>query len=309
MLSITGATFSSNSVTGGSEGPGKLGEGDGGAIESRGTLAIASSSFNGNSATGDSANGGAIDIAGGGLSVTKSTFSGNAATSDTSSESAGGGIHNSGTLLVTSSTFSGNSAAGGNNSYGGGIENAGSLSVTNSTFNGNSATGVNGSFGGAIADSGVMSIFYVTADNNSAATGGGIAIVSGAQSLADSIDSIYQNSQGGNVAVLAGSFASLGHNLFSDDPAINRQTTDQINTDPLLGPLAQNGGPTQTQALSPGSPAIKHGIYIAGIKTDQRGVPRPRNRATDIGAFQVQPKFAHAASIARSYGPLGEAGG
>ena len=64
--------------------------------------------------------------------------------------------------------------------------------------------------------------------------------------------------------------------------------TDLINTDPMLGPLASNGGPTQTQALTRGSPAIKKGIPVAGIATDQRGAHRPRHAATDIGALRAQ---------------------
>ena len=62
--------------------------------------------------------------------------------------------------------------------------------------------------------------------------------------------------------------------------------TDLINTDPLLGPLADNGGPTFTQALLPGSPAIDAGVAVAGVTTDQRGVPRPQGTAPDIGAFE-----------------------
>ena len=50
--------------------------------------------------------------------------------------------------------------------------------------------------------------------------------------------------------------------------------TDLVNTNPLLGPLAGNGGPTQTMALLPGSPAIGAGVAVAGVITDQRGVPR-----------------------------------
>ena len=134
-----------------------------------------------------------------------------------------------------------------------------------------------------------LSLTYVTADDNSAATGGGVAIVSGAQSVVDSIDSIFQNAQGGNVAVAAGSFDSLGHNLFSDTPSVSLEATDLVNTDPLLGPLANNGGPTLTQALLAGSPAINAGIPVAGITTDQRGGSRPSSGATDIGAFQIQP--------------------
>jgi hypothetical protein len=132
-----------------------------------------------------------------------------------------------------------------------------------------------------------LSISYVTADDNAAATGGGVAITSGAQSVVASIDSIFQNTQGGNVSVATGSFHSLGHNLFSDDPGISLDPTDVVNADPMLGPLANNGGPTLTQALLPGSPAINAGVAVAGIATDQRGASRPTSGPTDIGAVQV----------------------
>ncbi len=291
ILSITQATFSFNSATGGSQGSTIFGEAYGGAIESTGTGPISRSTFNGNSATGDTAYGGAIDFIFGTLSVTDSTFSGNVARSESDSlgDSFGGGIYNVGTLSVTGSTFSGNLATNGYDGYGGGIDNDGTLSVTNSTFNGNSAAGTHGNFGGGIADGGIMSLTYVTADDNSAATGGGVAINFDSTAAGSSIDSIFQNSQGGNVSVVAGSFRSLGHNLFSDDPNVSLDPTDLVNTDPLLSPLESNGGLTQTQALLPGSPAINKGISIKGITTDQRARPRPRHGSTDIGAFQVQP--------------------
>ena len=140
------------------------------------------------------------------------------------------------------------------------------------------------------ADSGTASISFVTAADNSASSGGGIAITAGPRSAVVSIDSIYQNAQGGNVSVAAGSiFGSLGYNIFSDTPGISLAPTDRVNTNPLLGPLANNGGPTLTRALLPGSPAINVGTPVAGITTDQRGAPRPQDSAPDIGAFQVQP--------------------
>ena len=68
------------------------------------------------------------------------------------------------------------------------------------------------------------------------------------------------------------------------EPGRARLYVDLINTDPLLGPLANNGGPTQTMALLPGSPAIDAGVTVAGVTTDQRGVLRPQGFAPDIGA-------------------------
>ncbi len=57
-------------------------------------------------------------------------------------------------------------------------------------------------------------------------------------------------------------------------------------TDPKLGPLADNGGPTLTMALLPGSPAIDAGNTSLAPTTDQRGFPRPAGLAADIGAFE-----------------------
>ena len=61
---------------------------------------------------------------------------------------------------------------------------------------------------------------------------------------------------------------------------------DLFNMNPLLGPLRDNGGPTPTQALLPGSPAIDHGDDAGCPTADQRGVPRPRGAACDIGAYE-----------------------
>ena len=69
----------------------------------------------------------------------------------------------------------------------------------------------------------------------------------------------------------------------------SRSSGDQVNTDPLLGPLAANGGPTLTHAELPGSPAIDHANSAACPATDQRDVsrPQPRGGACDIGAFEL----------------------
>ncbi len=227
----------------------------------------------------------------GSASVTTSTFSSNSAAGPTGY---GGGAANSGTLSVTDSTFDENVATGGRGEYdgagtGGGIGNSGTLSLTNCTLSSNSATGTSGGLGGGIADSGKVSLTDVTVADNLAGNGGGIAWIAGSTSSVTSIDSIFQNPQGGNLSVAAGgTFQSLGHNLFSDTPSVSLQPSDLVDTDPLLGPRASNGGPTLTQALLTGSPAIGAGIAVPGVTTDQRGAPRPTSGATDIGAFQSQ---------------------
>ncbi|MBE0542629.1 MAG: hypothetical protein IH623_14815, partial [Verrucomicrobia bacterium] len=74
--------------------------------------------------------------------------------------------------------------------------------------------------------------------------------------------------------------------LSSDGSCDFTNATSLNNTDPKLGPLANNCGPTLTMALLPGSPAIDAGNTAAAPPTDQRGVPRPYGQAADIGAFE-----------------------
>lgn len=81
-----------------------------------------------------------------------------------------------------------------------------------------------------------------------------------------------------------GSIASLGHNLDSGNTCGLAAAGDQPNTNPLLGPLAYNGGPTPTYALLPGSPAINAGSNTGCPVTDQRGVRRLG--MCNIGAFE-----------------------
>ncbi len=83
-------------------------------------------------------------------------------------------------------------------------------------------------------------------------------------------------------------FRSLGHNLASDPSCPFRLPSDLPNTNPRLGPLADNGGPTDTLVLLPGSPAINAGGPVGCPATDQRGVPRPQGHC-DIGAFELVP--------------------
>ena len=83
---------------------------------------------------------------------------------------------------------------------------------------------------------------------------------------------------------------SAGFNLSGDD-SCNRLLTgpgDRPNVDPLLGPLADNGGFTQTYLPQPGSPTIDNGQCLAEVPTDQRGVSRPQGIACDIGAVEVR---------------------
>jgi hypothetical protein len=79
---------------------------------------------------------------------------------------------------------------------------------------------------------------------------------------------------------------SAGHNIASDGSCNLVQPTDKPNTDPLVAPLANNGGPTLTHALMPNSPAIDAAADV-GLTIDQRGVARPQGAGFDIGAFEL----------------------
>ena len=189
-----------------------------------------------------------------------STISGN------STGTSGGGISVSGSGLVpgssiVNSTISGNSAG----TSGGGIYNNSSLDVTLSTITGNSAPS-----GGGIYDDGQLSVVEIS---NTILNAGALG------------ENIFNN---------GGTVTSHGYNLSSDDGGgYLTGPGDQINTDPLLGPLQDNGGPTFTHALLPGSPAIDAGdpSFSPPPVNDQRGCPFDRvfNGRIDIGSFERQP--------------------
>jgi hypothetical protein len=194
---------------------------------------------------------------GGTLTVTNSTVSGNNARG---MPGRGGGIFNFGTLTVTNSTVTGNSVSGVFGAgFDGGIENQGNAAVNNSTVSGNIATGE----GGGICNlQGSVTINNSTVSGNSvhfAGDGGGIA---GTVTLQNSI---VANNSGGNCK---SGVVSKGYNLSSDNTCNFSSSGDRNNTDPKLGPLQNNGGPTFTMALLPGSPAIDAG-NPSGCKDSQ----------------------------------------
>jgi hypothetical protein len=263
-------------------GGGVYNDGSGGSA----TLNILNSSVSGNHAYyagggiyNDASNGGSAT-----LTIMNSIVSNNSAGfSDTGSEGGeGGGIYNGGgTLTITSSIVSGNGASGQHDGqpwgHGGGIYGGGT--ITNSTLSNNYATqsggGIDG--GGAITNS--------TISGNSATVGGGISTGGGVIG-----DTILNNNSGANID---GTVTSHGYNISSDDGGGNLTGPgDQINTDPMLGPLQDNGGPTFTHELLSGSPAIDAGDpnFTPPPYYDQRGPNfwRVRNGRIDIGSFEVQ---------------------
>ena len=276
---------------------------NGGGIYNSGTLAIHDSTFSGN----DAYHGGGIYNSGT-LTINDSALSDNRAGSSCVIHfcPSGGGIYNKGTLTINNSTLNNNRVyvvAGNNQSVtGGGIGSySGTLTINNSTISGNTAYTTcdfcyaPASGGGIYQSGGTVTINNSTISSNSAAGrdgsyGGGIF---GMSTLQNSI--VANNSSGGNCS---GTMTSNGYNLSSDGTCNFNGPGDLNNTNPLLGPLQNNGGPTQTQALLPGSPAIDAGnpngcTDGSGhlLKTDQRGAPRPDKEDTggcDMGAFERQ---------------------
>ena len=188
------------------------------------------------------------------------------------------------TVTITDCTISGNFSAPG----GGGIFGTHtSLTVANSTISGNS-TARNG---GGISVSGGLVIENSTISGNSGTSGGGIYNTS---SLIVRNTILNVGASGENIFNDGGTVTSLGYNLSSDDAGgYLTGPGDQINIDPLLGPLRDNGGPTFTHALLPGSPAIDAGDpnFSPPPFNDQRGCSFDRvfNGRIDIGSFEVQP--------------------
>ena len=250
---------------------------DGGGIYNQGIMTLANSLLDGN--TADSYGGAIYNQVGGVLTIATTTISGN-------SGGKGGGMINGGTFTIANSTINDNIAS----CCGGGIENEGTGDITNSTISGNDAD----SDGGIVHyGPSKLTVTNSTISNNTANFAGGIRRHSGTLELNSTIIA-------GNIASIGpdcrGVLTSLGHNLIgtSDGCSFTPASGDLVNVDPKLGPLQDNGGPTLTHALLPGSPAIDAGDdSVLGpphnLTTDQRGEPRRQGAHVDIGAYEFEP--------------------
>jgi CSLREA domain-containing protein len=224
----------------------------------------------------------------------------------------GGGIanHDGGQLSVRDSAIVGNET--GMSGSGGGLVASGSVSteLTNVTISGNRA----GYIGGGVAAFGPsVTLNNVTVTGNSAFGGGGIAAeVDGAISLRNSVvagnTALGGEGNGNDCRKLLseGEIESLGFNLIGTTTSCVGVFTpgagDLTGVGGQLGPLAFNGGATQTHALLTGSPAIDAGNPAAVgsggnscAVTDQRGLTRPQGARCDIGAFELVPAAPPAA--------------
>ena len=229
---------------------------------------LTDSTVSGNAAMGGQGGGG-IFVVVGSVFVIDTTLESNTATS------LGGGISirpTAGPVTLTRSTVSQNSAP-----TGGGIANTATVSVSNSTISDNSAV----TDGGGIYNTGTVALTNGTVAGNTAGSGGGAFNAAGTMTLRNTI-------VGPNVpSDCGGGATSQGNNLDSDGSCGLAAAGDLPGMDPLLGPLADNGGPTQTRALLAGSPAIDAGDNVAAPAMDQRG--EGRQGQSDIGAFELQP--------------------
>jgi hypothetical protein len=267
-------------------------QGTGVGISSSGTLIINNSVISDNHSGKGQTNGGGI-ASSGMLEITNSTIDRN------SVGGPGGGISNSGVATITSSTISGNSSGGGSPGpqmgpgFGGGIANGGTLTISNSTVSANSALTINQEpgCGGGIGNSGSLQIANSTISGNSGANGGAICNHAVPLQIANSI--LNAGDLGANIFNDGGTITSLGYNLSSDNGGgYLNGPGDQINTNPILGPLQDNGGSTQTHRPYPESPAIDAGdpSFTPPPFYDQRGTGFDRvvNGRIDIGSFEVQ---------------------
>jgi len=242
----------------------------GGALASSGSLTVIASTFNDNVARGGDGDGGATNGAAGG-------------------DGAGGAIHSfGGSISMTNSTLALNEASGGSGA---------SLGVTNAGPRGDARGGALSLVSNATLLAHVTLAYNraslaASGDTNSGAiSGGGVYNAGAAISLRASIVATNLPFN------FSGDISDLGYNLSSDNSTALTVNTSSTNTEPRIGPLSTNGGPTRTIALRQGSPALDRVPTGSGLPaTDQRGVTRPTGVIGDIGAFesedtQVPPTF------------------
>ena len=207
------------------------------------------------------------------LTIRRCTIANNQVTSG----QAGGVALFVGTLDLEDSTISNNSTS----PLGGSalLEDLVTGSIVNSTFTGNSEpTFANGS---VVFISSTMSLTNNTITANSG--GKGLRVFSSPLTLSNNI---IAGNPGGDCQFTS-SPAVTDHNLDSDNSCGLTGPGDLPGVNPLLAPLANYGGMTDTQALLAGSPAIDAGNNATCPATDQRGVSRPQGPACDIGAYEA----------------------
>ncbi len=272
-------------------------QGGGGIFNDGGEIFVTNTTISGNTANGLAGNGGGIhNRTGGEVDLNNSTISGNMASGVSAGGGNGGGIFNEGELFVIDSTVSDNTAT----NEGGGIWNSDEAELDQATISGNSA----GDDGGGVYtghSSGPLSVNNSTiTDNTTSEDGGGLfndgsttvtlqsTIVAGnfgPASTPSDVDGTLQTTSSFNLIGNGDDQTGLTDGLMN-----NQLGTAGSPIDPLLGALGDNGGPTQTHLLLPGSPAINAGDNPFNLVADQRlaGYFREIGPQTDIGAVEFQ---------------------
>jgi predicted outer membrane repeat protein len=265
-----------------------------GSLNGEPTLAISNSIITGN--TTSNSLGGGIFSSCSSVVINKSTISNNSAPTGF-----GGGIYCSpdsslSNFTIDNSTINNNSAA-----QGGGMVTAGKCAstITNTTISGNTSH----SDGGAILQSGAAMLINNSTISGNTAGSSGAGIYTASPSI---VTPVLQNSilagnliTNGTDANCGFDIATNGYNISSDKTCHFAATGDRNNTNPLLGPLQNNGGPTETMAIPSDSPAIDAGNpagctdgHSHVLTTDQRGDHRPGDpklkTGCDIGAYEYQ---------------------
>jgi hypothetical protein len=267
----------------------------GGAIFALGSVGLDHSTVTGSTAYsgGTTRYDGSIDAArayGGGIDanvveLSRSTVSGNMAASKR--RGAGGGV-TALTVYASYSTISGNTATSI-----GGIDAFSKAYLSNTTVSDNHAVGINGSnngFLGGVQAGSAAKLFNCTITGNTSGTSDAAGVGAGSVYLQNTI---VANNKAGGVEIDVGDGSGVpmtiagANNLIKAFPNAT-VPADTISADPTLGPLQDNGGPTRTHALLPGSPAIDKGGGT-GLSHDQSGSPRVIGGKADIGAFEFDP--------------------
>ena len=256
---------------------GNAGSDYGGGVYVSGTVTLANCVVTGNIA---GQGGGGVDgYSGGSVTLTNTTVSNN-----TSYYGGGLFVGSGSSLAMIDCTVSGNTAT----SVGGGLNGSGTMNLVNSTFSGNTAVHVGG--GIAIGYSNATLTNLTITGNSAQIAGGGLYDYRANITLNNTI--VAGNTHTGGASDISGNKAVAGSNNLigtgGSDGLVNGSNGNQVGVaKPLLAPLGNYGGATQTIALLPGSPAIDAGKNSLAIgTTDQRG--KPYVGTVDIGAFQSQ---------------------
>jgi hypothetical protein len=299
----------------------------GGGVYNAGTLALQNDVITGNSSPANAAGSGAGIYNTGALTLQSDAITFNSCTN----RDGAGFFNEQGTVTVTDCTIAHNVVN--TSGLGGGFFSHGNLTVIDSTISDNSSDGDGG--GGEISVSAAI-INSTISDNSAHNDGGGLSVLHDNVTITNSTIADNSSSFGtggvfnqGNVTlsstIVAGNTGGDWGQIAAATSSINNLVGDGTNTgltngikgnivgdsmnpvDPLLGPLADNGGPTQTMALLPGSPAIdaagttvpNNPLTGQPLTTDQRGTGFSRfvGSAIDIGAFEFAPVIVSAPTV------------